>query len=734
MKISNLFLKIGSAGVLMIILLLVTISCKKKDDTPTPEPNPPAPVEQKDVFQDKPLVLVTDYEQNHHSVYSASLFHKHMSQIKNQNSKGGILSGIFSAISAVHKYYEHKKEVAFFQNMNKELIGINSQLQVIQAELNELAQEIHMSTNLIINQMQTIDQNQWAGYMQTSFGDTCSVGTSPNYWAPGKSLRWYTFLAAQYQAGIIDSVQLYNYIHTDSVLYVSQFTNTPGILDYINDLVSTLEGSSTAGTAGSFRTTATALIGFCSAGKSDSASIKIVYEMFENYFEYYMTCFLQGTAAQLNYYNYIDPTGEQARDYFIHNTPHDVNLLVNTWLECVDYLLTNITDYRTATQWNSDSYYFSPALAYDNLTIRAMARARFLANVYLDAVGLPYPSFCGSIVIPDKYSTAAPRTMPVTMNTTTLTPITDTLINSQVPYTWWQGTSLVYWDNSWRVIKYGIPNSQQHPFAGGTAQPLSLTPSWPGKGALIKGNVTPMWYNPQDPSQTSKDSTATCTMEFSYFGAAWRWGVCELYWTARSSATDMSAEIGEVLHIGGGGSAQFRKGRSVSQYHSVEGETDDFTNSYIGSFNQTFGACSGGFSNYMVAQNNTWIILDYFEFPVTAQAAPSLGGSLSGFCSAGLTWNGSGGWNMGLVVGYQSRLTNPEIIPSYAAYWPDNPAVNLSQPGWTSNIVTPNIPSTSNPCVVWYASYHQNKSTIQCDIGTDVHMQYVYQGFTTVPE
>ena len=574
--------------------------------------------------------------------------------------------------------------------------------------------------------------------MQTAFGDTCSVSTSPNYWAPGKSLRWYTFLASQYQAGLIDSIHLHIDLKADSVMYTTQFTSTPGISDYINNLVSTMEGSGTAGTTGSLRTTAKALIGFCSSGQQDSASIKKVYEMFENYFEYYMTCLLQGTTAEINYYNYIDTTGAQARDYFNHNIPHDVNMLVTTWLACVDYLLTNITDYRTANQWSYDSPYFRTAMSYDNLTIRAMARARFIANVYLDAVGLPYPSFCGSILIPSHFSTAGLKTMQVTMNTTGMLPVTDSLVTSQVPYTYWISPATVDWDNTWRIIKYGKTNSIPHLFSGGTSQPLSLSASWPNNGGVIRGNVTPVWYNPEDPSQKSDDSTALCSMEFSYFGAAWRWGVCELYWTARSSATSMPPEIGNVLHIGGGGARQIIPGKSVSQYHSKEVETFDFTNSYISSFNESLGAMTGDFSNYMVAQNNTWIIADYFEFPVTAQPAPTFGGSLSGFCSGGLNWSGTGDgngpWNIGLVAGYQSKLTNPSIIPSGSAYWPENPAINVTQAIWTNNVITPNLPSSSNPCVVWYATYHQNTSTINCNISADVHMQYVYQGFTAIPQ
>jgi hypothetical protein len=46
---------------------------------------------------------------------------------------------------------------------------------------------------------------------------------------------------------------------------------------------------------------------------------------------------------------------------------------------------------------------------------------------------------------------------------------------------------------------------------------------WPHSGD-IKGNVTPLFYNPADPSKTSTTKTDECNFQFAYLSASWQWG------------------------------------------------------------------------------------------------------------------------------------------------------------------------------------------------------------------
>ena len=722
MKTKKSITRIASVVLLAAMIVMVVISCKKKDGEEPTVNNDPVITDGPPAFLNQPLNIMSDYEINNHKDFASALFYKHFSEVKvKHNMLGGAFpySSIFSALGSVYKYYEHKQEMAelkgYLDNYNTELTEIINEIKALSAQL-------ALTETVILNNINSINALSEISAIETAYG-TDYLG-----------LRYYTNLGAQFQNGTIDSSQMADGINPYIDNFVTSIFTSTDLETAINDLNGLLCGSSALGFDGSLKTYAK-LIVQTMGPTSDSSRLRMAYELLENYFQYTLTYQFQACIVKTNVLNYksTDTTGAAGIN-FIKNyfTPVIVEEL-NEFLQVVDYFALNAYDYRNNIQFANDLTYSGAGLAPDNKCVNVLSRARFLVNTYLDALGLPYPSYCGEIVLPQYYSAGMQVTpsFNVTMGGIVMFQSTDTTISSQIPYTYWTQPMNYQWDNNWMVCKYAQVADAGHSFPC-TPSVLQVVDNsnqnlpWFHLNS-IKGSVTPMYYNPQNPSQTSTTKTSDCSMQFSFYSSTWRWGFLKLYYTDRSGGQSIIPYCNDIPVHGGlckalepGSNA----GLNVMEYHSTNQALVDFTSIYGNGLSTT---PQRGFNESYVhglpSTNNSWLLTDMFSF--TASKVATDNEPVNAFCNASLSNSYAYSSSCcGLRAG--TALTEPMSN----CYLVANRAIDFQQ--WANAtgtwIVTGSVQvgsNPSNPCFQWYFTSTQPTSNINVGISVDIKMQYV---------
>ena len=182
---------------------------------------------------------------------------------------------------------------------------------------------------------------------------------------------------------------------------------------------------------------------------------------------------------------------------------------------------------------SADYPYNQSGLAPDFLFTHVLARSQFIANLIYDALGLSYPVMCGTIITPNNYSNeygSVVDSIGLSVNGKQLTS-TANVLPSQYPYTYWNiSNSTCYPDNQWNVYRFGKMGVGD-PGWPSTPVALNVIDNSNGIGYYpwshyqpCQGKVTTLYYNPQNPSQTSTSYTPTCNIQFGYFAARWNWG------------------------------------------------------------------------------------------------------------------------------------------------------------------------------------------------------------------
>jgi len=257
------------------------------------------------------------------------------------------------------------------------------------------------------------------------------------------------------------------------------------------------------------------------------------YMLFETYFLEIVNNQFQCVMIWSNACNYFDTTGYEANLYYTGRFRQDIIKEVTAFLAITDYLSINLSDYRHFVNWDADYPYNQCGLAPDFLFTQILARSQFIANLIYDGLGLSYPVMCGTIITPNKYANEYGSDVDSIALSSNVKQLTSTakVLPSQFPYTYWTnipGNVTCYPDNKWNVYRFGKMGIGD---PGWPATAVALQVIDNGNGYYpwshyqpCKGNVTPLYYNPQNPNQSSKSYTPTCTMQFGYFAARWNWG------------------------------------------------------------------------------------------------------------------------------------------------------------------------------------------------------------------
>lgn len=443
-----------------------------------------------------------------------------------------ILRMAAKTLSAIHKYKDTK---AKFKEIDQGFSQIQEEIAQLQEEIVELGQQL----NLDISEL---EQFYTSGIMNTYFTDIASVMDSSTH----NGLRYYSSEGARYQAGQITEQEMNQDTALARSFAFEVYMASPqfAVCNWSEQLHALICPPSGFPQNNALTTYANVIIQKATPqGLSDSASMMKLYLLLENYFLQVVNNQFQCVTVWTNACNFYDTTGHQAELYYKGTFTTDIKQEINAFLNTVDYMMVNLGEYRTTTRFKNDMDYFANGLAPDNVFIHVLARAQFVANLLYDALGIAAPVMCGHILTPYNYTNG---TLPVVSTVsvkidggskTSLLTSQANVIAGQLPYTYWVGgdPAICHPDNNWSVYRFGTPGV---PDSGWQTSPCTLviedndnirTP-WVHY-IDIKGKVTPLFYNPRNPSQTSKTYTPECNVEFAYFSALWPWG---FFWMTNS--------------------------------------------------------------------------------------------------------------------------------------------------------------------------------------------------------
>ncbi|MEI6172367.1 MAG: hypothetical protein WCR01_01345 [Bacteroidota bacterium] len=513
MKTKKLVFKFATAGMLLILVLLFIVSCKKKDDTPEPPSPTPTPT-QKDVFTDEKLNLMSDFEINNHMSFQAAGMYKHVRQ-----GLGGPLDwfekafGIFSAIKDYQNSQYMNQQIA---DIDKSLGQIQTEIGTLQSTLNALTAELQFDMNELLTAV-----------YQSSLNNAITPIITANGTADYNGFRWYANQAKSHNSGSPEDVAFINgelngYMNDFAIRYTSGINNTTlqNAITALNLLI-----APTTTTPGILTILSRNIV-----AKQSAASPMSQYMVLENYFMQIISYQFQAGVVQLNCFKINDSINLPSFSAYMDST---LTSEVQLFLQTVNFMALSLYDYRNQAQYTKDLEYLYTGISPDSNTGPMMGRAQFVANMIYDACGLPAPVMCGSIILPNYYNAGKGATplgaFSLTAGGKTFAPNTDTLIKSPFPYTYWNmasdntGTSSFSWDNKWRVFNYGDYGIADTGWSC-TSQTLKIPATSWGNTATPQGAITPLWYNPHDPSKTSTKKTDSCTLQFAYFAASWKWG------------------------------------------------------------------------------------------------------------------------------------------------------------------------------------------------------------------
>ncbi|MCX6277317.1 MAG: hypothetical protein NT004_04370 [Bacteroidetes bacterium] len=527
MKTKNLLRKILSAGLLLSLMIVVVMSCKKKDDEPIPPspPVPPSPPATPNAFVPRTLHFMTAYEKA-----NGMRFPGYAYRLINRGLVGEDVPEIPNPLKKLGKnlweIYDYEHTEHEFAKIDEELGNISNQIALLTTEVNQYGNailgEVEFMTTLLtaenikpyltdINNMWFANPGAWTSYMDF-------VAASASYERNPQNA---------------DSIKLM----TAASANIAQFATNATSKQVWGDLSNVAGLINLSGNTGIFSQFAQTLATKAKGKVLDSSQAMQYYKMLEGYFINILQYQSNAETMIINIDNYLDTTGATAKTDYNTKFAPVIQGEVDAFLYAVDYLVTNISDYRTSARFTYDMGYRNAGLAPDNVFIHVLARAQLLANMIYDGLGLGYPVMCGYILTPYNYSNGNSPVMTQfnlsfsNYGQTVTRSVSATPIASQIPYTYWSAGSSARCgaDNNWTAFRCGTLGTADGGWHTGQIQVTipdngNMYSPW-AHWAPIQGYVQTMFYNPADPDQTpTTSSTQSNTMQFGYFSVNWQWG------------------------------------------------------------------------------------------------------------------------------------------------------------------------------------------------------------------
>jgi len=535
------------ASLLTISFLLLTIpeSCRKSDTSYTPATKP-SPVDTQPVFKDNPLKLMAENEINNDVIFPAYLIHR-LGKGMGSHSAGGVkqerLKGGFEVFDfitgALWDTYEYTRTEQNFSEIKQGLDTITEQVAQLSEELTDLGFELSIKISELENFITQGRMNYYTTLIDDLMDSTSNTG-----------LLYYPKMARECKAGLHPPNYMETTIKPEAMVYARNVYYKEGVnydvCDYVNQIHALVCPTVMAVDSGALMTYADELlqnVAFNTSTLSDTVKLMYAYKLLENYFLHFINYQFQASIIWMNSCNFFDTTGYEANLWY-HGTFRNCILDETVeFLEATSYLAININDYRNLNRYSSDMQFADQGLTPDALNIHFLARAQFVANLIVQTFGIAVPVMCGSVIVPHYYqfngTTTEPASPSITISVEGVQ-LNANAINAQMggsglpgrfPYTLWMENNSVLsssYDNHWNFYhfgNFGVSDSgwQCSPqnillIDNGSSQSpwYHITP--------VTGSVTPLYYNPKNPSETSTYYTSDCSMQFAYFAGIWTWG------------------------------------------------------------------------------------------------------------------------------------------------------------------------------------------------------------------
>ncbi len=535
--------------ILITSSLLLLAACSKKDISTYYPVNPTDSSGIPPLFTDPKLQMVSDFEKGRGTSLQGHTLLKSL-QGGNPLETGFELFGILS------KAISKKQDAAEMNRINKELNSLLQQNDILINEISSLSEEMNYNTSEIIQKINNLQANSYITDIMvwTGTGDQLGLG-----WFSQALTNWGNNLPGY------DSAYIYGYVGPAAQSFVNFHKQSP----VLNNDIKGINGLICPPLIGdtSCLTTFTQLLirQFVEKTQGTSNSVMNTYLFLEYYFMTLLNYQLQAATVKMNVLEAYDTT--MAKGYWSGTIIPYVQQEVAIFLKSTDYLLINMDEYRTQDRWNSDMNYSGLYMAPNSFMTNTLARAQFQAKVLLQAVNAPVSDVYGSIFTSQNYCTSPPN---VNIGGASFSPPAVTnVMKSRIPYTKWTTTNCSP-DNNWTSYHYATGN-------GLNCQPwnINVIPTWPrsssGNGY---GTITPLWYNPRDPTQSSIVQTDSCYVKFAFFGLIWQWGV---FLTDLANASNMNLNLnlamGDVgayncIFCGSDGNGGYTTAPFVGQYHT----------------------------------------------------------------------------------------------------------------------------------------------------------------------
>lgn len=523
--------RIIQAMTLLALLVIVLVSCRKDNSDPDPVVPPTDVVPP--VIPDQKICIMSEYETSHQLPFPGHKINRLGTGLLGFEGHH-LWEGTEFLGEVVWEAFDYIHTEAKFDEIEDQLDDIQDQIEVLNTTIEHLADQMNIDFAKLSSYISSTALNEQIAFVQTAMG-----GGTYN------QLMFYPNVAARYQA---DSTNIQNQLDMkDLKLHAHGFASNiyndmspasmTNVINNMNQLLCPTVGNGDNALTGYAKT----ILDECIGKVNDSATAMQAYLMLESYFLKVVNYQFQAATVMINACNMLDHNGQHsyAATFWDSEMGRIIPEEVDVFLSTVDYMVANLSEYRNEDRFVNDMQYVCYGIAPDKMFFHVLARSRFLANMMYEASGNPRPVICGSVMVPHIYNTDASnpeKPNPVTVNIGSSTIKSDGIkYASMIPYTYWDTDQTCHPDYNWDFYNFGTSASDT--IWTCTPQTLQIvagssTLPWP-HSADITWKITPLYYNPSDPSQTSTTRTADCNFQFAYFYANWQWGTMLLSNTSK---------------------------------------------------------------------------------------------------------------------------------------------------------------------------------------------------------